>query len=1011
MIPVKLVIEGLYSYQERQEIDFTRLTSAGLFGIFGATGSGKSAVLEAISYAVYGEIERMNVVRRNYNMMNLKSDRMYIAFDFLNHENKLFRATREFRRNSKRFEDVKPSSAVFYENINDEWIPLNHIDGEKVLGLNYNNFKRTIIIPQGHFRSFLELGSKDRTTMMKEIFNLQRFDLQDKAGLLRKNTKTQLDILEGELKVYEEVTQEILDEKKKTLDEESKALEVLSKNHENLNKSFLEYEQKWKDYQVLQEDLKKLATYKKQEPQIKSDEEKLKLYEKAFRVFHSLFNKENDLLIRQKKSNSELDTIKEKLLKVDSDLKKEIEKFGQLKPQYEDLDNRKQKVTDYENLIKLNELTREIDNAGTRMENGEELTKTAEKDEKDLLAEQETIQNKIKNLQEGRIDSGLLLEIAQWYQTKENLEKQLKDKREEAGEYEQKVKAIDKEIEDLKIKPQSFLSDQESERKKLEQERKKLENSLSQLNIEQHMTEYAHALHDGEPCPLCGSEEHPNIVTGKDVSGEIAKIKNLIQENSDKQNKHTDFRTKGERLLDNLKIHREAYEDRLKESKKQEEQIKLHFEEFKWSDFDPKNSSGFETKKAQSLDLEKQINEQEKNLNQTRDNLQKTQNNLKKFKDLYEEIKQSKLRYQTEFKTIQSNLKILKHSDFEYIEKDKLSFTLSQLKSENLQIEKDFKETETKINRLQNEKSGYTASQKSAQRQLEEIGNELDKTSTEIRNKLEENSFTDSEEVRRILAEQMDVENLQKKIEEFKIQFETLKDKVKIAKEKLGDFEGKEEDFQKKKEEFIASRDALKAANDQLSRLDQDYKRLAGNLKKKEELLDSQTKLQKRHDNLTNIYNLLSGSGFVEYIAQIYLRQLCDHANIRFRRMTRNQLSLHFSDNNDFEVRDYLNEGRIRSVRTLSGGQSFQAALSLALALAESVQSHNQSKQNFFFIDEGFGTQDVESVNIVFDTLTQLQKENRIVGIISHVDELKERIPVALQITKDEEKGSRIEEV
>lgn len=155
--------------------------------------------------------------------------------------------------------------------------------------------------------------------------------------------------------------------------------------------------------------------------------------------------------------------------------------------------------------------------------------------------------------------------------------------------------------------------------------------------------------------------------------------------------------------------------------------------------------------------------------------------------------------------------------------------------------------------------------------------------------------------------------------------------------------------------------------------------------------------------------NLFKGAGFVQYVSSIYLRQLCDHANVRFHRMTRNQLSLQLNENNDFEIIDYLNEGRSRSVKTLSGGQAFQVSLSLALALAESVQANAQADKNFFFIDEGFGTQDTESVNIVFETLTNLMKENRIVGIISHVEELKEKIPTALTIIKDEERGSLIE--
>ena len=92
MIPIQLTLEGLYSYRQRQTIDFASLTSAGLFGIFGAVGSGKSAILEAITYALYGETERLNQRdKRGYNMMNLKSNRAYVEFDFENHEGKRLR--------------------------------------------------------------------------------------------------------------------------------------------------------------------------------------------------------------------------------------------------------------------------------------------------------------------------------------------------------------------------------------------------------------------------------------------------------------------------------------------------------------------------------------------------------------------------------------------------------------------------------------------------------------------------------------------------------------------------------------------------------------------------------------------------------------------------------------------------------------------------------------------------------------------------------------------------------
>ena len=93
-----------------------------------------------------------------------------------------------------------------------------------------------------------------------------------------------------------------------------------------------------------------------------------------------------------------------------------------------------------------------------------------------------------------------------------------------------------------------------------------------------------------------------------------------------------------------------------------------------------------------------------------------------------------------------------------------------------------------------------------------------------------------------------------------------------------------------------------------------------------------------------------------------------------------------------------------------SGVPGTEASLCLALALAESVQSLNKNDKNFFFIDEGFGTQDPESVAVVFETLQSLYKENRNVGIISHVAELQERIPRSINVFKDEEKGSVVSE-
>ena len=238
-----------------------------------------------------------------------------------------------------------------------------------------------------------------------------------------------------------------------------------------------------------------------------------------------------------------------------------------------------------------------------------------------------------------------------------------------------------------------------------------------------------------------------------------------------------------------------------------------------------------------------------------------------------------------------------------------------------------------------------------------------------------------------------------------------MKSSIHELEQKLADVSFDEMIYKTQEEKLTFVTNQLKEASEIVTKIKTEIERLNKSFAEKKDLLIELEKLQKRATNLQTMRNLFNSAGFVQYVSSIYLKQLCDNANVRFHRMTRNQLSLQMNDNNDFEIIDYLNEGRSRSVKTLSGGQSFQVSLSLALALAESVQTNAKSEKNFFFIDEGFGTQDADAVNIVFETLMSLQKENRIVGIISHVDELKDRIPVALQITKDEEKGSLIEVV
>ena len=293
MIPVKLTIQGLYSYQEKQTIDFTKLTEASLFGIFGSVGSGKSTILEAITFALYGKTDRLNLSgdNRNYNMMNLKSNDLLIEFVFeTGKAQTAYQAVVKGRRNGKKFEEVKTLERLAYRKENENWIPIETEMLEKAIGLSYDNFKQTIIIPQGQFQEFLQLGSTDRTRMMKELFNLERFELYYKVTSLESKNNAQKQNLEGQLQQLGAIDPEQL----KLYEEQ---LEQAKAEIGKLNQNLAENQKREAALKLLQELVKKLAeTQEKlkklndQKPGFAALEKMISNYEQCLVQFKSLLD-------------------------------------------------------------------------------------------------------------------------------------------------------------------------------------------------------------------------------------------------------------------------------------------------------------------------------------------------------------------------------------------------------------------------------------------------------------------------------------------------------------------------------------------------------------------------------------------------------------------------------------------------------------------------------------------------------------------------------------------------
>jgi len=1007
MLPIKLTIEGLYSYQTRQTIDFSELTQAGLFGIFGAVGSGKSSILEAVSFALYGETERMNSKdSRAYNMMNLRSNRSFIEFDFQNFENRTFRAVREFRRNAKRFDDVKVYNTCFYEEKNDEWIPLEHTNASEILGLSYENFKRTIIIPQGQFKEFLELGAKDRTQMMKEIFGLHKYDLQDKVSTKVSENKYDLAELEGKLGTFEEVSEELINQKNEELNISKINFGKEKEIHNQFEVNFQKLKNLKTDFDNLKIKEAEFVIKETENEKFQKLEQQLEVFETAERNFKSLLTEKkrlsseiNQNLKTQESTKIEFDALSETL----NQLKQNI---LALENDFNQLENSKQKAVDLLNVSKILDFETQKNLLLERIEKGEKTISDSKQKEIEIQKIIDVESKSISDLKSKKTDTKILMEVENWFQIRKNYQTELSN-------FQKNILSKSEEIAKQQILlnefPENWKKEFSSKNLVLNEKKLNHQNQKSHLELSQKLSEFAQNIEDGKPCPLCGSLEHPEILVSENVSeslktlnAELLDIEELIEKIKTNE-KQIEKILELKQLLENQKI---ELENQKSESDKK---LKLHSERFIWNQFDKEDETQFSTQKTEAFALEQKISSAEKLLDEHRRTLENQQKETKRFEEAIVDFKNKKISLETSISDLKQSLKVLDFKDFETansaeikIESENLSIKNSSVENQYKQFQKDLLETTPKV-----------ASKETLLAQISKQIEELKKSEKEnienIEYVLAKSSFTNLEEVEIILSQDFDIQTSRKEIQDFKISFNTLKEIINSLKLKLKESNFDESEFVAKENHFLVSQENISQLQKQLTIIEKQLSDLQKSFETKKELILEQNKLSLRKANLDTLSNLFKGAGFVQYVSSIYLKQLCDNANIRFHRMTRNQLSLQVNDKNEFEIIDYLNEGKTRSVKTLSGGQSFQVSLSLALALAESVQSQAKSERNFFFIDEGFGTQDPESVNLVFETLMNLQKENRIVGIISHVEELKEKIPISLNITKDEETGSKIE--
>lgn len=873
MKPILIKFAAFGPYLEEQTIDFTSLNDAGLFLISGETGSGKTVILDAITYALYGKSSGGN--RGDFTSMRCLSapdsvnTEVEFVFEIHGRVYKFTRTLKYGRKNLNVSQNVlmKNGSGIFeplFENPRQSDLEST---AQSLLGLTYEQFRQVIILPQGQFERLLTSNSKDKEKILTSLFGTEKWG---KAAQL----------------LYERISAQM----KELTEEKSAAASMLDEygcdSLDDMNRLLSENKEK------LAEIKNRLAESKKDLKKLKTNSEKQNiLYEK----FMSL-KKYEDEYARLTERDAETEQ-KSAWIKASDNAEK-------LKPLYDALTTAKSEKSERTKALQASSQkaaagTKEFEKAKTETDEHEKGKSGYEADLKRISA------------LTGMIDA---------YKAADTLAK-------ESNAAEKCVKLAEKDCNAVQRRLERIFED----KKQAETQKMQLYTEYSALLAKYTAglcASLAAQLTDGSPCPVCGSISHPAPAITSD--------------------EHIT-----EQTLDNMN-------ERIKLCSAELERItKMHSE----------TAAELEEKRAKLTSLKIAASEK-----------------------LAE--------YNTAKKSFDGTIKT----------EAELKSAIQALEARTKKYEDIAKQLDARKKQLETEAAVLKNTEKINAEELEKAEQQFTSANREFTNALEKSDFSDEHE---FIASMLTEENKNKflsEVTQHKIDKESVAKNISELKSALK---------RQKKPDIAAIRAALAAAENRNSRLISDaalaengYKELSGVYVKLEKLISSlNSRLSKTEENMLFAKRLRgdNGIGLQRYVLGIMLTTVTNEANRLLENVHSGRYRLYRSSESgthsrlkglEFYVHDNMC-AKNRSAATLSGGEKFLVAMSLSIGLSAAVRAQSGGTQmQAMFIDEGFGTLDSSSLSDALTILSAMNHFNAVVGIISHVEALKENISTGIEITK-----------
>ncbi len=1024
MKPRKLRMKNIGPYLD-ETINFSLLDN--MFLIKGDTGSGKTFIFDAITYALYGKL----CGNRKDHESNFKSryadeeDESFVEFEFsangkkyfvtrtvpfeyTNRNGKISKKTKEVyfalldsdeneTDKNKISENLKTKSDKTLENKIEFSGKPTEIDEkiQEIIGLNADEFSQIILLPQGKFSEFLHKNSKERAQTLKTLFPVDFYTkVTEKVKEKFDKADEELKILEAQIKSSKSENdfsnaEEIL----KTQEDEIKNITTLEKENqkklEEIAANKAKFEILFKDSQEFEENKNLLEELKSQEKEFSDLEIKIKNAENAIHLKEFIKSFET---CSEQKSESEKNLQNAKNEKI---LAQKI--FDELNLQNQEMKNLEQK-----NKIdngKIEVLNKKIDDA-------KELPSLIEK-EKKLATNIEENKNQLESLktslekekQKLKSFDNQNLEDEKSEKSAFEISKNLNDELKKLLENQNLLKNENLECKkrDKILQEKSASKNELSEnQKKLNEENQKLERTKSTITEfekkqqEQNLKNQAFAvsrfLVAGEPCPVCGSKNHPFPVEKPEGLLDFAEQIKTHKANLESiQTSISFFSTKVSALNQKIK----TFDEELFEIKTQKNACELE-EELK--------------------NLSEKISKIESEL----EDVQKLEEKISELEKAFEALKESSLKLQNEFSQVKAIRQTLEKSLGEVLEnvikkRDALQNELFKNQEKFETWQNDF--TKSQMN-LEKAKTKFEESQKNSLDANEKF---LSSQKT-LLEKIESSDFETLEDAKSALMSSQEIETSRKNLSDYKLNLKSISDAVKNAKAK--NLKSSKEIFAELEElklEEIKTNQNQNEVKNFLEIKKSENTKFKSDFEKLKKMQSEQKLLEEKIAPLAKLNSDLLGKNpqnlkFETWALGMYFEQVVSFASKRFFDISGGRFSFELkseksSGNNlsglELKVFD-SHSGKFSDPAELSGGETFEASISLALALTDVVQNSSGGIQlDSLFIDEGFGTLDPETLEKAMSVLTELG-ETKMIGMISHVSEMEDfpDIKSAIKVNK-----------